>query len=132
MGMDRSFTAMSKFRDALTDCALGEDIRFDIRFESPTSSENGGWPEGNPFGANARRLYLKEVKESRTKARRIPYEKKRRKRSTSASVSSGTSTVVMTVGASSTGDTESDDDGGGATTIPAISTTVPREGGLVD
>ncbi|KAL2508174.1 Protein LIGHT-DEPENDENT SHORT HYPOCOTYLS 6 [Forsythia ovata] len=84
--------------------------------------ENGGRPEGNPFGAKAVRLYLREVKESQTKARGIPYEKKRRKRSASTAVIGGTSTVPVTVGASSTGGTESVD-GGGATTVPATSST---------
>ncbi|XP_022847134.1 protein LIGHT-DEPENDENT SHORT HYPOCOTYLS 6-like [Olea europaea var. sylvestris] len=89
--------------------------------------ENGGRQETNPFGAKAVRLYLREVKESHTKARGIPYEKKRRKRSASAAVSGGASTVAMAVGASSTGGTESTDSGegggGGATTLPATSST---------
>ncbi|XP_074367642.1 protein LIGHT-DEPENDENT SHORT HYPOCOTYLS 5-like isoform X2 [Apium graveolens] len=42
--------------------------------------ENGGLPESNPFGARAVRIYLREVKESQSKARGIPYDKKKRKR----------------------------------------------------
>ncbi|CAI9778675.1 unnamed protein product [Fraxinus pennsylvanica] len=95
--------------------------------------ENGGRQETNPFGAKAVRLYLREVKESQTKARGIPYEKKRRKRSASAAVSGGASEVSMPVGASSTVGTETIDSGegggvgegggGGATTLPATSST---------
>ncbi|XP_021768803.1 protein LIGHT-DEPENDENT SHORT HYPOCOTYLS 4-like [Chenopodium quinoa] len=42
--------------------------------------ENGGKPEMNPFGARAVRLYLREVRDSQSKARGISYEKKKRKR----------------------------------------------------
>ncbi|KAL3507625.1 hypothetical protein ACH5RR_033007 [Cinchona calisaya] len=42
--------------------------------------ENGGKPETNPFGARAVRLYLREVRDSQSKARGISYEKKKRKR----------------------------------------------------
>ncbi|KAK1395346.1 ALOG domain-containing protein [Heracleum sosnowskyi] len=42
--------------------------------------ENGGRPEANPFGARAVRLYLREVRDSQSKARGISYEKKKRKR----------------------------------------------------
>ena len=42
--------------------------------------ENGGKPEQNPFGARAVRLYLREVRDTQSKARGISYEKKRRKR----------------------------------------------------
>ncbi|KAE8717659.1 Protein G1-like6 [Hibiscus syriacus] len=42
--------------------------------------EHGGKPEGNPFGARAVRLYLREVRDSQSKARGISYEKKKRKR----------------------------------------------------
>lgn len=42
--------------------------------------ENGGKPEVNPFGARAIRLYLREVRDSQSKARGISYEKKKRKR----------------------------------------------------
>ncbi|KAL8486636.1 hypothetical protein ACS0TY_023361 [Phlomoides rotata] len=42
--------------------------------------ENGGQPETNPFGARAVRLYLREVRDSQSKARGISYEKKKRKR----------------------------------------------------
>lgn len=41
--------------------------------------ENGGKPETNPFGARAVRLYLREVRDSQSKARGISYEKKRKK-----------------------------------------------------
>ncbi|XP_076939770.1 protein G1-like6 [Bidens hawaiensis] len=44
--------------------------------------ENGGQPEMNPFGARAVRLYLREVRDSQSKARGISYEKKKRKRPT--------------------------------------------------
>ncbi|XP_010522152.1 PREDICTED: protein LIGHT-DEPENDENT SHORT HYPOCOTYLS 3-like [Tarenaya hassleriana] len=42
--------------------------------------ENGGKPEANPFGARAVRLYLREVRDSQSKARGVSYEKKKRKR----------------------------------------------------
>ncbi|KMZ65837.1 hypothetical protein ZOSMA_30G01180 [Zostera marina] len=42
--------------------------------------ENGGHPETNPFGARAVRLYLREVRDSQSKARGIVYEKKKRKK----------------------------------------------------
>ncbi|KAK9724300.1 hypothetical protein RND81_05G062000 [Saponaria officinalis] len=42
--------------------------------------ENGGAPESNPFGARAVRLYLREVRDTQSKARGISYEKKKRKR----------------------------------------------------
>ncbi|GMH02335.1 hypothetical protein Nepgr_004174 [Nepenthes gracilis] len=42
--------------------------------------ESGGKTEANPFGARAVRLYLREVRDSQSKARGISYEKKRRKR----------------------------------------------------
>ncbi|OAY55564.1 hypothetical protein MANES_03G163600v8 [Manihot esculenta] len=42
--------------------------------------EHGGKPENNPFGARAVRLYLREVRDSQSKARGISYEKKKRKR----------------------------------------------------
>ncbi|KMT09918.1 hypothetical protein BVRB_5g121360 [Beta vulgaris subsp. vulgaris] len=42
--------------------------------------ENGGKPEINPFGARAVRLFLREVRDSQSKARGISYEKKKRKR----------------------------------------------------
>ncbi|KAL2541412.1 Protein LIGHT-DEPENDENT SHORT HYPOCOTYLS 6 [Abeliophyllum distichum] len=61
--------------------------------------ENGGRLESNPFGAKAVRIYLREVREGRAKARGIPYEKKKRKRSTGAAF-----TVSMTGGVSSTSD----------------------------
>ncbi|XP_041007895.1 protein LIGHT-DEPENDENT SHORT HYPOCOTYLS 4-like [Juglans microcarpa x Juglans regia] len=42
--------------------------------------EHGGKPEANPFGARAVRLYLREVRDSQSKARGVSYEKKKRKR----------------------------------------------------
>lgn len=42
--------------------------------------EHGGKPEANPFGARAVRLFLREVRDSQSKARGISYEKKKRKR----------------------------------------------------
>ncbi|KAJ0259965.1 Protein LIGHT-DEPENDENT SHORT HYPOCOTYLS 3 [Hirschfeldia incana] len=42
--------------------------------------ENGGKPETNPFGARAVRLYLREVRDTQSKARGVSYEKKKRKR----------------------------------------------------
>ncbi|KAG8658557.1 hypothetical protein MANES_03G163666v8 [Manihot esculenta] len=39
--------------------------------------EHGGKPENNPFGARAVRLYLREVRDSQSKARGISYEKKK-------------------------------------------------------
>uniref|UniRef100_A0A0D9YMR9 ALOG domain-containing protein n=1 Tax=Oryza glumipatula TaxID=40148 RepID=A0A0D9YMR9_9ORYZ len=42
--------------------------------------EHGGRPESNPFGARAVRLYLRDIRDTQSKARGIAYEKKRRKR----------------------------------------------------
>lgn len=42
--------------------------------------ENGGNSESNPFGARAVRLYLREVRDTQSKARGVSYEKKKRKR----------------------------------------------------
>ncbi|CAH1446992.1 unnamed protein product [Lactuca virosa] len=42
--------------------------------------ENGGSYKTNPFGAGAVRRYLREVRDSQSKARGISYEKKKRKR----------------------------------------------------
>ncbi|GFP91887.1 protein light-dependent short hypocotyls 3, partial [Phtheirospermum japonicum] len=42
--------------------------------------ENGGRPEENPFAARAVRLYLREVRDSQSRARGVSYDKKRRKR----------------------------------------------------
>ncbi|KAL6547873.1 Protein LIGHT-DEPENDENT SHORT HYPOCOTYLS 4 [Orobanche hederae] len=50
--------------------------------------ENGGRPEENPFGARAVRLYLREVRDSQSRARGVSYEKKRRKRPAAAASSS--------------------------------------------
>ncbi|XP_038988343.1 protein G1-like7 [Phoenix dactylifera] len=47
--------------------------------------ESGGRPEANPFAARAVRIYLREVRESQSKARGIAYEKKKRKRQPPAS-----------------------------------------------
>ncbi|KGN60768.1 protein LIGHT-DEPENDENT SHORT HYPOCOTYLS 2 [Cucumis sativus] len=41
--------------------------------------ENGGRAEGNPFGARAVRLYLREVRDFQAKARGVSYEKKRKR-----------------------------------------------------
>ncbi|PWA57176.1 hypothetical protein CTI12_AA411530 [Artemisia annua] len=41
--------------------------------------ENSEQPESNPFGARAVRIYLREVRESQSKARGVPYEKKRKR-----------------------------------------------------
>uniref|UniRef100_A0A1D1Z788 Voltage-dependent T-type calcium channel subunit alpha-1G n=1 Tax=Anthurium amnicola TaxID=1678845 RepID=A0A1D1Z788_9ARAE len=57
--------------------------------------ESGGRPESSPFAARPVRLYLREVRESQSKARGIPYEKKKRKRPpppASAATSSSSST----------------------------------------
>ncbi|KAK1398663.1 Light-dependent short hypocotyls 5 [Heracleum sosnowskyi] len=58
--------------------------------------ENGGLPESNPFGARAVRIYLREVKESQSKARGIPYEKKKRKRGVTVRAAAGTSNTQPT------------------------------------
>ncbi|KAL2538797.1 ALOG domain-containing protein [Forsythia ovata] len=59
MGVDKTFTAMSKFRDALTDCALGEDIRFESPWEQTNltgevapSTTSGGIAEGGGDGGD--------------------------------------------------------------------------------
>jgi len=41
--------------------------------------EHGGRPEGNPFGAKAVRIYLREVRDFQAKARGVSYEKKRKR-----------------------------------------------------
>jgi ALOG domain-containing protein len=41
--------------------------------------ENGGKPEMNVFGARTVRVYLREVRDSQSKAREISYEKKRKR-----------------------------------------------------
>ncbi|CAH9107630.1 unnamed protein product [Cuscuta europaea] len=46
--------------------------------------ENGGLPESNPFAGAAIRLYLREVRDSQSKARGIPYKKKKKKRNNSS------------------------------------------------
>ncbi|KAJ0967576.1 hypothetical protein J5N97_024493 [Dioscorea zingiberensis] len=53
--------------------------------------ENGGRPENNPFGARAVRLYLREVRETQSKARGISYEKKKRKKPPPPQLQAGTS-----------------------------------------
>ncbi|XP_047336100.1 protein LIGHT-DEPENDENT SHORT HYPOCOTYLS 10-like [Impatiens glandulifera] len=40
--------------------------------------ENGGLPETNPFASGAIRVYLREVRDSQSKARGIPYKKKKK------------------------------------------------------
>nr|QCY72060.1 light-dependent short hypocotyls 7a [Petunia x hybrida] len=42
--------------------------------------ENGGLPETNPFASGAIRVYLREVRDSQSKARGIPYKKKKKRR----------------------------------------------------
>lgn len=42
--------------------------------------ENGGLPEMNPFASGPIRVYLREVRESQSKARGISYKKKKKKR----------------------------------------------------
>ncbi|KAK8622652.1 hypothetical protein V6N13_117558 [Hibiscus sabdariffa] len=42
--------------------------------------ENGGLPETNPFASGAIRIYLREVRDSQSKARGIPYKKKKKKK----------------------------------------------------
>uniref|UniRef100_A0A803Q4D5 ALOG domain-containing protein n=1 Tax=Cannabis sativa TaxID=3483 RepID=A0A803Q4D5_CANSA len=42
--------------------------------------EHGGKPEANPFGARAVRLYLREVRDSQSKARGVSYEKKKKRK----------------------------------------------------
>ncbi|KAG4167001.1 hypothetical protein ERO13_A13G167700v2 [Gossypium hirsutum] len=41
--------------------------------------EHGGRPEGNPFGARAVRIFLREVRDFQAKARGVRYEKKRKR-----------------------------------------------------
>ncbi|GAV82985.1 DUF640 domain-containing protein [Cephalotus follicularis] len=41
--------------------------------------EHGGRPEGNPFGARAVRIFLREVRDFQAKARGVSYEKKRKR-----------------------------------------------------
>ncbi|XP_023522810.1 protein LIGHT-DEPENDENT SHORT HYPOCOTYLS 10-like, partial [Cucurbita pepo subsp. pepo] len=42
--------------------------------------ENGGSSDTNPFASGAIRVYLREVKDSQSKARGIPYKKKKKKK----------------------------------------------------
>ncbi|KAJ6430220.1 hypothetical protein OIU84_021596 [Salix udensis] len=58
--------------------------------------EHGGKPENNPFGARAVRLYLREVRDSQSKARGISYEKKKRKRPPAAAESRFTDATTST------------------------------------
>ncbi|WCJ43792.1 hypothetical protein M5689_024507 [Euphorbia peplus] len=41
--------------------------------------EHGGSPEGNPFGAKAVRIFLREVRDFQAKARGVSYDKKRKR-----------------------------------------------------
>ncbi|XVE62735.1 hypothetical protein DITRI_Ditri06bG0143000 [Diplodiscus trichospermus] len=50
--------------------------------------EHGGRPEGNPFGARAVRIYLREVRDFQAKARGVSYEKKRKRPKQKVAVSS--------------------------------------------
>ncbi|KAM0995165.1 hypothetical protein ACFX19_010728 [Malus domestica] len=63
--------------------------------------EHGGRPEGNPFGARAVRLYLREVRDFQAKARGVSYEKKR-KRPNNNNPKSSMSTAMITSSASTT------------------------------
>lgn len=79
--------------------------------------ENGGRPESNPFGARAVRIYLREVKESQSKARGIPYDKKKRKRT--ATVRAATTSTV------SSNTLVPDGGGGGGDVSGMVNATVP-------
>ncbi|GFZ17700.1 Protein LIGHT-DEPENDENT SHORT HYPOCOTYLS like [Actinidia chinensis var. chinensis] len=50
------------------------------RLRAAYDEHGAGGPETNPFGARAVRLYLREVRDSQSRARGISYEKKKRKR----------------------------------------------------
>ncbi|XVF42294.1 hypothetical protein PTKIN_Ptkin01aG0349700 [Pterospermum kingtungense] len=50
--------------------------------------EHGGRPEGNPFGARAVRIFLREVRDFQAKARGVSYEKKRKRPKKKVAVSS--------------------------------------------
>ncbi|XP_047315580.1 protein LIGHT-DEPENDENT SHORT HYPOCOTYLS 4-like [Impatiens glandulifera] len=50
------------------------------RLRAAYDENTGAPPESNPFGARAVRLYLREIRDSQSKARGISYEKKKRKR----------------------------------------------------
>ncbi|KAJ1286037.1 hypothetical protein BS78_03G323400 [Paspalum vaginatum] len=65
--------------------------------------ESGGTPESNPFAARAVRIYLREVRDSQSKARGIPYEKKKRKRAQAAEAASGSSSAAAAAGGSGSG-----------------------------
>ncbi|KAL4340670.1 hypothetical protein GQ457_08G005430 [Hibiscus cannabinus] len=41
--------------------------------------EHGGRPDGNPFGARAVRIFLRQVRDFQAKARGVSYEKKRKR-----------------------------------------------------
>ncbi|GER55188.1 hypothetical protein STAS_32830 [Striga asiatica] len=50
------------------------------RLRAAYEENGGGGPETNPFGAQAVRLYLREVRDLQSRARGVSYEKKKRKR----------------------------------------------------
>nr|AYE54702.1 ALOG6 [Torenia fournieri] len=57
--------------------------------------EHGGSAETNPFGNGAIRIYLREVKESQSKARGIPYKKKKKKKISHNSVQDGNLNQIL-------------------------------------
>ncbi|KAL2479454.1 Protein LIGHT-DEPENDENT SHORT HYPOCOTYLS 3 [Abeliophyllum distichum] len=67
-------------RHALVPCQAWGSLDALIGRLRTAYEENGGKSETNPFGARAVRLYLREVRDSQSKARGISYEKKKRKR----------------------------------------------------
>lgn len=62
--------------------------------------ENGGRPEANPFAARAVRLYLRDLRDSQSKARGVAYDKKKRKRAPAPPQPSAPATSVSDFGSS--------------------------------
>ncbi|XWS42574.1 hypothetical protein CRYUN_Cryun16bG0026000 [Craigia yunnanensis] len=57
--------------------------------------EHGGKAEGNPFGARAVRIYLREVRDFQSKARGVSYEKKRKRPKQKVAVSSAPPPAIL-------------------------------------
>ncbi|XP_022138414.1 protein LIGHT-DEPENDENT SHORT HYPOCOTYLS 10-like [Momordica charantia] len=53
------------------------------RLRAAYEENNGGSLETNPFASGAIRIYLREVRDSQSKARGIPYKKRNKKKNTS-------------------------------------------------
>uniref|UniRef100_A0A0E0NAC3 ALOG domain-containing protein n=1 Tax=Oryza rufipogon TaxID=4529 RepID=A0A0E0NAC3_ORYRU len=79
-GHDRHGVAGGKPRRRRRRRGEAEQVRVAEAAGLADVEEHGGRPESNPFGARAVRLYLRDIRDTQSKARGIAYEKKRRKR----------------------------------------------------